>query len=32
LAEVAHMLALAPVARGRLALGLAKDVLLNRPV
>jgi glycosyltransferase involved in cell wall biosynthesis len=32
LAEVGRMLALAPVARGRLALGLLKDIALGRPL
>lgn len=32
LAEVARMLALAPLARGRLALGLLKDIALGRPL
>ncbi|MDW8322990.1 MAG: glycosyltransferase [Burkholderiales bacterium] len=30
LADVLHMLRLAPLARGRLALGLARDILLGR--
>jgi hypothetical protein len=32
LMDVARMLALAPFARGRLALGLLKDILLGRPL
>jgi glycosyltransferase involved in cell wall biosynthesis len=30
--EVAHLIALAPLARGRLALGLLKDIVLGRPM
>jgi glycosyltransferase involved in cell wall biosynthesis len=32
LGEVFHMARLAPVARGRLALGLVRDIALNRPL
>lgn len=32
LREVGHMLRLAPLARGRLALGLLKDIALGRPM
>jgi hypothetical protein len=32
LGEVARVLSLSPVTRGRLALGLLKDILLGRPL
>ena len=32
LREVAQLIALAPLARGRLALGLLKDIALGRPM